>query len=57
VTQVKGIDPDLSLDRQLATLVQVTAQERGLDIGPIDGLWGPRTDRALRELVQRSPEE
>jgi peptidoglycan hydrolase-like protein with peptidoglycan-binding domain len=57
LAQVEGIDLDLPPDRQIATLIQISAQERGIGIGPIDGLWGPRTDRAVQELLDRGPEE
>lgn len=27
-----------------------TLQAKGIDAGPVDGIWGPRTHRALREF-------
>ena len=33
--------------------VQQSLQDKGFDVGPIDGVMGPRTQSALREFQQR----
>ncbi len=37
-------------DAELITKVQSALKDKGLDPGPIDGLMGPRTSRALRDF-------
>jgi hypothetical protein len=39
-------------DAQTVREVQQTLSQRGFDPGPIDGLWGPRTQAALRQFQQ-----
>jgi hypothetical protein len=38
--------------RQIACL-QLGCLDAGLDVGPIDGLWGPRTDSAVELLLEQ----
>jgi peptidoglycan hydrolase-like protein with peptidoglycan-binding domain len=39
-------------DAETLRSVQQTLAQRGFDPGPIDGLWGPRTEAALRSFQQ-----
>lgn len=32
---------------------QQALQEKGIDVGPVDGIWGPKTASAVREFQQR----
>ena len=40
-------------DEETITWVQTQLQAMGLDPGPIDGIWGPRTAAALRRYQHR----
>ncbi|TVQ05332.1 MAG: M15 family peptidase [Balneolaceae bacterium] len=48
---IDGVDSGLPKTRQITTYIQITAQERNIDVGPVDGLWGPRTNAAFDELA------
>jgi len=50
LSQIEGIDSDLPKTRQVTTFIQMDANERGIDAGPVDGLWGPQTNAAFKEL-------
>jgi hypothetical protein len=39
-----------SKSRQLIGFIQIAANEKNIDAGPVDGLWGPRTQAAFEEL-------
>lgn len=39
-----------SKNRQLIGLIQIAANEKNIDAGPVDGLWGPQTQAAFEEL-------
>lgn len=43
----------MAVSSQLVRSVQDTLQAKGIDAGPIDGIWGPRTHQALREFQDR----
>jgi hypothetical protein len=43
--------PDAASERLVRNLQQ-TLQDKGIDPGPIDGIWGPRTSAALRDFQQ-----
>ncbi len=45
------IDPALPMTRQITAFIQIEAKKRGIDAGPVDGLWGPRTSAAFDELL------
>ncbi len=40
----------MAVSPQLVRNVQDTLQAKGIDAGPVDGIWGPRTHQALREF-------
>ena len=41
-----------AVDEQLVRNVQEALREKGMEAGPVDGIWGPRTHSALREFQQ-----
>lgn len=51
LARIGGIDTDLPKTRQITTFIQIAANERNIDAGPADGLWGPRTNAAFEELL------
>jgi hypothetical protein len=50
LSQIEGIDSNLPKTRQITTFIQIEAGNRNIDAGPVDGLWGPRTNAAFIEL-------
>jgi len=52
ISQYKKIDSDWPNDQKVVALLQIKAQEKGLNTGVIDGLWGPQTDYAVDELME-----
>lgn len=48
---IDGINSSLPKTRQITTYIQIAANERNIDVGPIDGLWGPKTSAAFNELT------
>ena len=50
---IDGIDSELPKTRQIASFIQLEANERGIDAGSVDGLWGRQTNAAFEELVYR----
>jgi len=44
LSQIEGIDSGIPRSRQIATLIQMEADRRRIDAGPVDGLWRPTTD-------------
>lgn len=40
--------------RQATALMQLVSRAEGLDPGPVDGIWGPRTAAAAAELAARA---
>jgi len=53
LARIDGIDSRLPKTRQITTFIQMEANERGIDAGPVDGLWGPRTSAAFEDLAYR----
>lgn len=47
LTKIDRINTSLSKIRQITTFIQIVANERGMDAGPEDGLWGPGTNAAF----------
>jgi peptidoglycan hydrolase-like protein with peptidoglycan-binding domain len=43
----------MAVSPQLVRSVQDSLQAQGIDAGSVDGIWGPRTHRALREFQDR----
>jgi hypothetical protein len=43
----------MAVSPQLVRSVQDTLHAKGIDAGPVDGIWGPRTHQALREFQER----
>jgi hypothetical protein len=43
----------MAVSPQLVRSVQDTLKAKGIDPGPVDGIWGPRTHQALREFQDR----
>jgi Ca2+-binding EF-hand superfamily protein len=41
------------VSRQLVRSVQENLKAEGIDAGPIDGIWGPRTSAGVREFQQK----
>jgi peptidoglycan hydrolase-like protein with peptidoglycan-binding domain len=52
---MKSTRPELQpcIAGDLVRSVQESLKREGLDLGPIDGILGPRTAAALREFQQR----
>ncbi|ASB49579.1 M15 family metallopeptidase [Alkalitalea saponilacus] len=48
---VEGLNQRWPKNRQIIGFIQIAASECGIDAGPIDGLWGPRTQAAYDELI------
>ncbi|HZM37194.1 MAG TPA: peptidoglycan-binding domain-containing protein [Burkholderiales bacterium] len=48
-----GTAPDAK-DQRLVRQVQQELKAEGIDPGPIDGLWGPRTSRAVRQFQKQA---
>ena len=44
--------PRIAIDEQLVRRMQQQLQAKGIDPGPIDGIWGPRTHDALQQFQQ-----
>jgi hypothetical protein len=42
-----------AVSSELVRNVQQTLSAEGVDAGPVDGIWGPRTHQALREFQER----
>lgn len=51
LSQVEEVNSGLPKTRQITTFIQISANENNFDAGPVDGLWGPRTEAAFNELV------
>ena len=49
---IQGDTAGWSLRRCAVGAVQIGCLEAGFDVGPIDGLWGPRTDTAVDLLLE-----
>jgi len=45
-----GMDPGWPAERRLVGFIQHIAKKEGIDVGVIDGRWGPQTDNAFDEL-------
>ncbi|NCC21915.1 MAG: M15 family peptidase [Alphaproteobacteria bacterium] len=43
-----------STNRQLVAFLQFAANKRGIDAGPVDGLWGQRTEHGYDALLERA---
>lgn len=43
----------MAVSSELVRNVQNTLSAKGVDAGPVDGIWGPRTHQALREFQER----
>jgi len=56
-TGARGAGRDASaptpVSRQLVRSVQENLKAEGIDAGPIDGIWGPRTSAGVREFQQK----
>lgn len=48
-----GSAPDAK-DQRLVRKVQQELKAEGIDPGPIDGLWGPKTSRAVRQFQKEA---
>lgn len=46
----QAVNSSWPLTRQITMTIQLGAQERGIDAGPIDGYWGQRTNTAFEML-------
>jgi peptidoglycan hydrolase-like protein with peptidoglycan-binding domain len=42
------------LTRNAVIEVQEALNKQGFDVGPVDGVWGPKTANALREFQEKS---
>jgi peptidoglycan hydrolase-like protein with peptidoglycan-binding domain len=42
------------LTRNAVIEVQEALNKQGFDIGPVNGIWGPKTAKALREFQEKS---
>ena len=51
LAQIEQVESSLPKTRQFTTYIQLEANRRGIDAGPVDGLWGPRTAAAFDELL------
>ncbi|WP_154857923.1 M15 family metallopeptidase [Cyclobacterium xiamenense] len=49
--QIEGMDPRMPNTRKIATMIQLGAKEKGIDGGPVDGLWGTQTQFGFEELA------
>jgi Ca2+-binding EF-hand superfamily protein len=49
----KGQMPAMAASPQLVRNVQNVLQEHGVDPGPTDGIWGPRTHQAVTEFQDK----
>lgn len=45
-----GMDPGWPAERRLVGCIQYFAQKEGIEVGTIDGRWGPQTENAFDEL-------
>jgi peptidoglycan hydrolase-like protein with peptidoglycan-binding domain len=45
--------PEMAASDQLVRKVQQQLQAKGMDPGPIDGIWGPQTHSALEQFQQK----
>lgn len=50
LARVKGLNRRWPKTRQLTGFIQMTANEHGIEAGPVDGLWGPMTEGAFEQL-------
>ena len=50
LARVEGLNRQWSKNRRLTGFIQITAKEHDIETGPVDGLWGPRTDAAFEQL-------
>ncbi|MBK0399167.1 peptidoglycan-binding protein [Limibaculum sp. M0105] len=46
---------DWPAGRQAVALLQIMSRDAGIDPGPVDGLWGPRTEAAAARLARDEP--
>lgn len=42
----------MAQDQQVVRQVQEKLKQEGYQVGPVDGIWGPRTQSAVREFQQ-----
>lgn len=49
---VSGDPTSWSRKRQAIAALQLICIDHNIDVGPVDGLWGPRTDAGVDELVE-----
>lgn len=45
--------PERAAGEQLVRNVQQTLQDKGVEAGPIDGIWGPKTSAGVRQFQQQ----
>jgi peptidoglycan hydrolase-like protein with peptidoglycan-binding domain len=38
---------------QLVRSVQQSLEAKGIDVGPVDGIWGPKTHQALQQFQEK----
>lgn len=50
--EIAGDPAGWSAKRRAIAALQLAAKDRNIDVGPIDGLWGPRTDFAVDALTE-----
>ncbi len=50
LARIEGLNSRWPKTRQLIGFIQIAANERNIEVGPVDGLWGPRTEAAFEEL-------
>ena len=50
--QQAGQYPARAASERLVRNVQQALQDKGIEIGPVDGIWGPRTSAGVREFQQ-----
>lgn len=48
--RIPQIPTHWDVDRQIVGYIQYLSAKHGIDAGPIDGRWGPRTEQAYEEL-------
>lgn len=51
LASVDGMNHDLPKTRQITTFIQMAANEKNFDAGPVHGLWGQRTEAAFDGIV------
>jgi len=51
LSKVKEVDSSLPKTRQITMFIQISANERDIDAGPVDGLWGQQTNAAYEMLI------